>query len=176
MIFSACRVVDARVVDPTPRVDERGRFARAWCSDEFANAGIRFVPVQANTSSSKRKGTMRGMHYQVAPALEAKLVRCTKGSILDVVVDVRADSPTYGLWHAETLSGENGRMLFVPEGCAHGCVSLEDDTEIYYLTSAFYSPECVRGVRFDDPTFAVAWPIEVKYVSDQDRAWPLVVR
>ncbi len=145
---------------------------RSWCRQELADAGIQFEPVQANMALSKRKGTMRGMHYQVAPAPEAKLVRCTRGSIFDVVVDARPGSPTLGLWHGETLTPENGRMLFVPEGCAHGCVNLEDDTEIYYLTSATYAPKAMRGIRFDDPAIGIKWPIEVASVSDQDRKWP----
>lgn len=172
MLFSECSVAGARIIDPDPRIDERGRFMRAWCAREFANAGVDFVPLQANMGLSKRQGTMRGLHYQVAPALEAKLVRCTAGAIFDVVVDARPESPTYLRWHGETLTADNGRMLYVPEGCAHGCVSLEDDTEIYYLTSAFYAPESVRGIRFDDPAVGIRWPVEITEVSAQDQKWP----
>ena len=174
MQFSRSKVEGAWVIDPTPHADERGRFMRAFCRQEFADAGVDFVPVQANMGLSKSKGTMRGMHYQVAPALEAKLVRCTRGSIFDVVVDMRPDSPTFRRWYGETLTAGNGKMLFVPEGCAHGCVSLEDETEIYYLTSATYAPKAVRGVRFDDPAIGIEWPIEVTAVSPQDRQWPLL--
>lgn len=149
---------------------------RAWCRDELANAGIEFVPLQANMGLSKRHGTMRGLHYQVAPALEAKLVRCTAGSVFDVVVDLRRESPTYLKWHGETLSADNGRMLYVPEACAHGCVSLEDDTEIYYLTSAIYAPASVRGLRFDDPAVGIEWPIEIAELSPQDKEWPPIER
>ena len=145
---------------------------RAWCSQEFAKAGIEFVPLQANMGLSKRRGTLRGLHYQVAPALEAKLVRCTAGAIFDVVVDARRESPTYLRWHGETLTAENARMLYVPEGCAHGCVSLEDATEIYYLTSAVYTPDLVRGIRFDDPSIGIRWPVEITEVSAQDQRWP----
>ena len=174
MVFSECSVLGARVIDPEPRVDERGRFLRAWCHGEFDDAGIAFTPQQANMALSKRRGTLRGLHYQVAPALEAKLVRCTAGAIFDVVVDARPESPTYRSWHGETLTAGNGRMLFVPEGCAHGCVSLEDATEIYYMASARFAPEHVRGIRFDDPAIGIRWPVEVSVVSAQDRAWPLM--
>jgi dTDP-4-dehydrorhamnose 3,5-epimerase len=176
MIFSKCSVSGAWVIEPSPHADERGRFMRAWCAQEFADAGVDFAPVQANMGLSKGKGTMRGMHYQVAPALEAKLVRCTRGAVFDVAVDMRPESPTYRRWYGATLSADNGRMLFVPEGCAHGCLSLEDDTEIYYLTSATYAPKCVRGLRFDDPAIGIEWPIEVAIVSAQDRQWPLIER
>ena len=172
MFFSACSVAGARVIEPDPRADPRCRFLRAWCSREFAGAGIEFVPLQANMGLSKRQGTMRGLHYQVEPGLEAKLVRCTAGAIFDVVVDMRPDSPTFLRWHGETLTAANARMLFVPEGCAHGCLSLEDDTEIYYLTSAIYAPASVRGVRFDDPAIGIRWPAPVSEVSEQDVKWP----
>jgi len=174
MKFSKCPVAGAWLIDPTPHTDDRGRFMRAWCRQEFAEAGVEFTPVQANMGLSKHKGTMRGLHYQVAPALEAKLVRCTRGAIFDVAVDMRPESPTYRRWYGETLSADNGRMLLVPEGCAHGALSLEDDTEIYYLTSATYAPKCVRGLRFDDPAIGIRWPIDVGVVSAQDRQWPLI--
>ena len=130
--------------------------------------------MQANMGFSLRKGTIRGMHYQIAPALEAKLVRCTSGGIFDVVVDLRPGSPTYRGWYGTVLSAENARMLYVPEGCAHGCQSTEDNTEIYYLTSAAYSPREVRGARHDDPAFGIRWPLPVSAISEQDRSWPLV--
>jgi dTDP-4-dehydrorhamnose 3,5-epimerase len=116
------------------------------------------------------------MHFQQAPALEAKLVRCTRGSMFDVVLDVRPESPSYGKWYGTELSAENGRMLYVPEGCAHGYQTLEEWTEMYYMTSAFYTPSAVRGVRFDDPAFSVQWPLVATGVSEQDRNWPLVER
>ena len=176
MLFFECPVAGARVIHPEPRSDERGRFMRAWCSQEFAKAGISFQPLQANMGQSKGQGTIRGLHYQVAPALEGKLVRCTAGSIFDVVVDARPESPTYLRWHGEVLSADNARMLYVPEGCAHGCVSMEDDTEIYYLTSAIYAPASVRGIRFDDPVIGIRWPVAVTEVSAQDQEWPLIDR
>lgn len=176
MKFQQCDVAGAAVIEPTPRQDARGRFMRAWCLSEFAEHGIAFVPVQANMGLSVRSGTIRGLHYQVAPALEAKLVRCTRGAVFDVVVDLRPDSPTYRSWYGTELSADNGRMLYVPEGCAHGCQSLQDGTEIHYMTSAFYSPNEVRGIRYDDPVFAVCWPLAVCEISEQDRNWPLVQR
>ena len=174
MKFLPCDVAGAWVVEPTPIEDVRGRFMRAWCLREFTEAGIEFVPLQANMGFSLRKGTIRGLHYQVAPALEAKLVRCTRGAIFDVVVDLRPTSPTHLSWYGSCLNSDNGRMLYVPEGCAHGCQSLEDNTEIHYMTSAFYSPAHVRGIRYDDPAFGIRWPVVASSVSDQDRSWPLV--
>ncbi len=147
---------------------------RAWCRQEFAEHAIDFTPVQANLGFSIRKGTIRGLHYQVAPALEAKLVRCTRGAIFDVVVDLRTTSPSYRSWYGSCLSADNGRMLFVPEGCAHGCQSTEDNTEIYYMASAFYSPGEARGIRYDDPALGIQWPLPVSSISDQDRSWPLL--
>ncbi len=134
---------------------------RAWCEREFSSQGIDFTPLQANMSLSLLKGTIRGLHYQTEPALEAKLVRCTRGTMFDVVVDLRPSSATYRAWHGEYLSADNGRMFFVPEGCAHGCQALEDVSEIHYLTSAVYSPNNSRGVRYDDPAIGIAWPLEM---------------
>jgi dTDP-4-dehydrorhamnose 3,5-epimerase len=174
--FRETGVAGAWVIDPAPRQDERGRFMRAWCAREFEQRGIGFVPVQANMGFSRARGTVRGMHFQTAPALEAKLVRCTRGSMFDVALDLRPGSPSYGKWWGEELTAENGRMLFVPELCAHGYQTLEDDTEMYYLTSAFYAPESATGVRFDDPAYSIAWPLEATVVSPQDLGWPLQER
>jgi len=174
MDFIETDVVGAKLIDPNPHKDTRGRFMRAWCTREFAEHGLDFLPVQANMGLSIRKGTVRGMHFQQAPALEAKLVRCTRGTIFDVVLDLRPESPSYGKWYGAELSAENGRMLYVPEGCAHGYQTLEDDTEMYYLTSAFYTPSAVRGVRFDDSRFSIQWPLVPTVVSEQDRNWPLM--
>ncbi len=176
MRFTETDVQGARVIDPTPRQDDRGRFMRAWCAKEFAEHGINFVPVQANMGFSVRKGTVRGMHLQEAPALEAKLVRCTRGAIFDVVIDLRPESPTYGKWYGTELSAENARMLYVPEQCAHGYQTLEHGTEMYYMASQFYTPSAARGVRFNDPAFGVQWPLAPTVVSEQDRNWPLVER
>jgi dTDP-4-dehydrorhamnose 3,5-epimerase len=131
------------------------------------------VPVQENMALSKLKGTLRGLHFQVAPHLEAKLVRCTRGSIFDIVLDLRPDSPTYRSWYGTRLSCDDGRMMYVPEGCAHGCQSLEDYTEISYLASARFAPDAARGVRHDDPAFGIGWPLDVTSISIQDRSWPL---
>ena len=176
MLFQDCDVKDAWQIEPTPHADERGRFMRAWCTREFADHGITFHPLQANMAYSIKKGTLRGLHYQVAPALEAKLVRCTRGSVFDVVADLRPNSPTYLKWYGTELSADNARMLLIPEGCVHGCLSLENDSEILYLTSAFYAPDSARGVRFDDPALAIQWPIPATVVSEQDRNWPLIDR
>lgn len=176
MRFTKTGIVDAMVIDPTPHNDERGRFARAWCTREFAEQGVHFMPVQANLGFSKVGGTIRGMHFQTAPATEAKLVRCTRGAIFDVVLDLRPQSPSYREWYGVELSAENGRMMYVPGHCAHGYQTLEDRTEMYYMTSAFYTPSAVCGVRFDDPAFGIQWPLAVTAVSDQDLRWPLIAR
>lgn len=174
MKFSPCKIADAFLIETEPFGDERGHFARFWCGQEFEAAGLSFEPVQANLAVSGRKGTMRGMHFQTEKAPEAKLVRCSKGSVFDVLVDLRPDSPTYLDWFGAKLTAQNGYMLFVPELCAHGCVSLQDDTEISYLASAVYTPDAATGIRFDDPSVGVEWPIVPSIVSDQDRSWPLL--
>jgi dTDP-4-dehydrorhamnose 3,5-epimerase len=173
MRFIETGIVGAKMIDPTPHQDERGRFLRAWCATEFRENGLDFIPVQANMGLSVAKGTTRGMHLQDAPALEAKLVRCTRGAIFDVVLDLRPESPSYLKWYGVELSADNSRMLFVPEGCAHGYQTLEDNTEMHYMTSAYYEPKAARGVRFDDPAFGISWPLATTLVSDQDRNWPL---
>ena len=172
MRFEKCNVAGAWAIDPEPYIDSRGRFMRSWCVDEFSEHRIDFHPVQGNMAYSNLQGTVRGMHYQVAPALEAKLIRCTRGSVFDVVADLRSNSPTYLQWYGVNLSSDDGRMLYIPEGCAHGCLSLEDRSEIYYLTSAHYAPDCVRGALFDDPALAIEWPRPIAIVSEQDRDWP----
>jgi len=176
MHFLEIGIAGARVIDPSPREDTRGRFMRAWCVREFMEHGLQFTPVQANMGFSLRKGTTRGMHYQEAPALETKLVRCTRGAIFDVMLDLRPESPSYCKWYGTELSAENGRMLYVPELCAHGYQTLDECTEMHYMTSAFYAPEGVRGVRFDDPAFEIQWPLAATVVSEQDWNWPLVER
>ena len=176
MQFQDTDIAGAMLIDPVPHQDDRGRFMRAWCGREFAEHGLNFVPVQANMGFSVTKGTVRGMHFQQAPALEAKLVRCTRGSMFDVALDVRPESPSYGKWYGAELSAENGRMLYVPEGCAHGYQTLEEGTEMYYMASEYYTPSAVRGMRFDDPAFGIRWPLAATVVSEQDRNWPLVKR
>jgi dTDP-4-dehydrorhamnose 3,5-epimerase len=173
MRFTETKIPGAKVIDPSLLTDHRGRFMRAWCTREFADQGLDFLPVQANMGFSIRKGTIRGMHFQDVPALEAKLVRCTRGSIFDVVLDLRPESPSYGQWYGTELSAENGRMLYLPEQCAHGYQTLEDDTEMHYMASQFYTPSAARGVRYDDPAFDIRWPLAATVVSEQDRNWPL---
>jgi len=176
MRFTETYIAGSWVIDPNPHADNRGRFMRAWCAREFSEHGIDYLPVQSNMGFSLIKGTVRGMHFQKAPALEAKLVRCTRGSIYDVVLDLRPGSQTYGRWYGIELTAENGRMLYVPENCAHGYQTLEENTEMYYMTSGFYSPNLASGVRFDDPAFGVQWPSDATVVSEQDRNWPLAKR
>lgn len=176
MRFTETKVMGAWVIDPSPHEDKRGRFMRAWCAQEFAEHGIKFLPVQANLGYSVRKGTVRGLHYQESPAVEAKLIRCTRGAIFDVVLDLRRGSPSFGEWYGAELSADNGRMLYVPEHCAHGFQTLEEDTEMYYMTSGFYAPSSARGVRFDDPAFNIHWPLVATVVSEQDLTWPLLKR
>jgi len=176
MRFHETPVAGAWVIDPNPHLDDRGRFMRAWCAREFAERGVPFTPVQANMGFSTRRGTIRGMHYQEAPALEAKLVRCTKGAIFDVLIDLRPESASFRRSFGVELSAENGRMLYVPDRCAHGYQTLEKCTEIYYMASEYFSPGSVRGVRFDDPAFDIRWPLVATAVSEQDRNWPLIGR
>jgi dTDP-4-dehydrorhamnose 3,5-epimerase len=172
MIFTETRVRGAYIIDVNRSADPRGSFARAWCRKEFEDHGLTARVVQVNLSSSVRKGTLRGMHYQLEPYAEAKTVSCTKGAVYDVVLDLRRDSPTYLRWAAAELTADNRRMLYVPEGCAHGHQTLEDGTELLYFMSEFYSPEHARGVRFDDPAFGIEWPLAVTSISDADRSWP----
>lgn len=153
--------------------DSRGFFARAFCQKEFNKNDISFQPVQANIGYSKYKNTLRGLHYQRAPHAEQKFIRCIKGKIYDVVLDLRPASSTYKQWKGTELSAEKNTMLFVPEGCAHGYQTLEDDSEIFYMVSAFYAPEAEYGIRWDDPAFDIEWkePVSELIISDKDRQW-----
>ena len=152
--------------------DHRGYFARVWCREEFIQHDLNPNMLQLNTAFSFHRGTVRGMHYQEKPHEEAKLIRCTRGAIYDVIVDLRPDSPTRGHWHGEELTGSNGTMLYAPEGFAHGYQTLLNDTETCYMTSALYAPEAARGVRYDAVTFGILWPLPVTAISEQDRKWP----
>jgi len=165
-------VQGAFLVELDKVADERGYFARTWCQQEFAQHGLSAKLVQCNTSFNLYEGTLRGMHYQAAPHGEDKLVRCTRGSVYDVIIDLREDSPSFKSYHAETLSQDNGMMLFIPQGVAHGFLTLEDDTEVFYQMSEFYVPEAGRGVRWNDPAFGVEWPSEVRVISDRDHSYP----
>jgi dTDP-4-dehydrorhamnose 3,5-epimerase len=162
----------AYIVDPEPRNDDRGFFARTWCQKEFEAHGLNPRLVQCNISFNRRKGTWRGMHYQEPPHEEAKLVRCTMGSICDVIVDLRPGSPTFRSHVTVTLSAENRKMLYIPEGFAHGFLTLEDNTEIFYQMSEFYAPESARGFRWNDPYFGIRLPLEVAVISERDRNLP----
>jgi dTDP-4-dehydrorhamnose 3,5-epimerase len=171
--FTETALQGAYIVDIEPIVDERGFFARSWCREEFGAQGLHRTFVQSNISFNKTKGTLRGMHYQVKPNEEAKLVRCTRGAIYDVIIDLRSQSRTFKRWVAVELTAANHRMLYVPEGLVHGFQTLDDDTEVYYLMSEFYHPECGRGVRWDDPAFGIAWPqSDSRIISDKDKAYP----
>jgi len=171
VIFAETKLRGAFIIEPERREDERGFFARVWCRKEFEARGLRTQVAQANISFSKEKGTLRGMHYQVAPDEESKLVRCTRGAIHDVMIDLRSDSATYMQWTGAELSAENRRMFYVPEGFAHGFLTLLDDTEVAYQVSQFYSPRSERGARYDDPAFRIEWPAEVRVISDKDKNW-----
>ena len=172
MKFTETKLKGAFLVTLAKIEDHRGYFARGWCSEDFTRHGLVSTMTQLNVGFSHKKGTVRGLHYQIAPHAEAKFVRCTRGAIYDVIVDLRPTSPTRGQWHAEELSSDNQRMLYAPEGFAHGYQTLVDNSETYYLTSAPYVAASARGVRFDDPAFGIAWPIPVEVISDVDRGWP----
>ncbi len=172
MIFSPTPLAGACVVELEPVADDRGFFARAFCREEFEAHGLNPQLAQSNISFNRRRGTLRGLHYQAAPYAEAKLVRCTQGAIWDVIVDLRPDSPSYKRWHAVELSAGNRRALYVPEGFAQGFQTLADDSEVLYLMSQFYRPDAARGVRWDDPALGIAWPIADPQLSDRDRSLP----
>ncbi|CAN5829391.1 dTDP-4-dehydrorhamnose 3,5-epimerase [soil metagenome] len=174
MLFTETPVAGAYVVSLEPRRDDRGFFARAYAADEMEAAGIPMSVAQSNLSVTHQRGTVRGMHFQVDPAPEAKLVRCPRGAMYDVVADVRPDSPTYGTWFGTELTQDNNDALYLPPGCAHGFQTLVDETVMYYDASAPYTPDAVGGARYDDPVLAVRWPLEVMVISDQDRSWPLL--
>lgn len=173
MIFHETRLTGAYLIELAPHADERGFFARSFCTDEFTSHGLNPCVRQSNVSLNHKKGTVRGMHFQTAPYEEAKLVRCTRGEILDVMIDLRPESPTYMQWVAEHLSEDNHRALYVPEGFAHGFQSLTDHAELTYQVSQMYAPLYASGVRFDDPAFSIEWPLPVSVISEADSSWPL---
>ena len=172
MIFNETKLPGVFEVHLEPNTDERGFFARSWCVKEFASHGLNSRLVQCNVSFNTRRGTLRGIHYQAAPHGEAKLVHCTKGAIYDVVVDLRPHSPTYKRWIGVVLSAENRGMLYMPEGCGHGFLTLRDETEVYYQMSEFYHPESAHGIRWNDPAFSIIWPEQVEVISERDRIYP----
>jgi dTDP-4-dehydrorhamnose 3,5-epimerase len=172
VIFNETRLKGAFVIEVERHEDERGFFARSWCQTEFRAHGLHPTIAQCNISFNRRKGTLRGMHYQLAPFEEAKLVRCTAGALYDVIIDLRRDSATYLQYLGEVLSAANRRMLYVPEGFAHGFQTLEDNTEVFYQMSQVHSPAHARGVRYDDPAFGIHWMIGESVIADRDRAYP----
>ncbi len=172
MKFTPTELPGAFVVDLEPISDDRGFFARSWCREEFRARGLSAELSQCSISFNRAKGTLRGMHYQLAPYGEAKLVRCTMGAVHDVIIDLRPDSPTYLRSVAVELSSHNRRALFIPEGFAHGFQTLADDTEVFYQMSQSYVPDAARGARWNDPTFAIQWPEAERTISGRDQQWP----
>ena len=172
MKFVPTPFAESFIVELQPIADDRGFFSRGWCQREFEEHGLDGDVAQVNISYNRFKGTLRGLHQQIAPDEETKVVRCVRGSLYDVIVDVRTDSPTYGKWFGAELSAENRHMLITPKGFLHGFQTLEDDTEAMYHVSAFYAPGAERGARYDDPAFAIDWPLPVSNISDKDAAWP----
>ncbi len=172
MLFLQTKLSGAWLIDQEPTSDHRGFFARTFCTREFAQRGLETTFVQHSTSYSLHKGTLRGMHFQGAPYTEVKIVRCLKGAIWDVIVDLSPSSPTYRRWQAFELTAENRRQLYVPIGFAHGFQTLCDDTEVGYLISAYYVPSAACGFRYDEPAFGITWPLPPGPVSMADRNWP----
>ena len=172
MIFAETRLKGSYIIDPELLSDDRGLFARTWCQREFRAHGLNTNVAQCNISYNAKKGTLRGMHYQTAPFEEAKLARCTAGAIFDVIIDLRPHSATFREWISVELDAGNRRMLYIPEGFAHGFMTLKDNTEVFYQMSEFYMPEYARGVRWDDPAFNIPWPIDVTTISEKDARYP----
>lgn len=172
MIFTETTLPGAYVIKVKKLEDERGFFGRTWCQREFEEHGLIARVAQGNVSYNKKKGTLRGMHYQVAPYEETKLIRCTRGALYDVIIDLRIDSPTYKKWLGIELTGDNYTMLYVPGGFAHGFLTLEDDTEVIYQISQFYTPAAEGGIRYNDPAFGITWPTAVTVIADKDKHWP----
>ncbi|NNE35410.1 MAG: dTDP-4-dehydrorhamnose 3,5-epimerase [Rhodothermales bacterium] len=174
MKFEEMSISGVYVIKPSPVVDDRGFFARVWCQQELKDHGLVHSSVQVNAGFNTHAGTVRGLHFQRAPHEEVKIVRCIRGAVYDVIVDLRPGSPTYRKWLSRELTDENREMLYVPEGCAHGYQTLTDNSEIQYHTSEFYSPESATGVRYNDPLLSISWPREATMVSNQDQTWDLL--
>jgi dTDP-4-dehydrorhamnose 3,5-epimerase len=172
MIFTETALKNAYIIEPERYEDDRGHFARVFCEKEFETHGFKLNMVQSNIAFSRKKATLRGLHYQVNPYAEVKLVRCITGSIFDVIIDLRPESSTYKQWFGIELNSKNNRMLLIPENFAHGYQSLVDDTEVFYQVSQFYTPDAERGVRWDDPAFNIEWPEMVHpIISEKDKSW-----
>jgi dTDP-4-dehydrorhamnose 3,5-epimerase len=172
MIFRETKLAGVFEIRIDPHYDERGFFARSWCESEFRSHGLNPRVAQCSISFNRKKGTLRGVHYQAEPHAEAKVVRCTRGAIYDVALDLRPQSPTFKQWFGATLTAENRQMLFISEGCAHGFLTLTDDAEVLYQMSEFYHAESARGLRWNDAAFQIAWPEKVEVISDRDRTYP----
>ena len=174
MIFHESKIPGAWIIDIAPIRDARGFFAMTWLPDELRDRGMNPALAQCNLAFNHKRGTLRGMHFQLAPHAQAKIIRATRGALLDVIVDLRPDSPTFRRYDAVELTADNHRMLYMPEGIAHGYITLTDDVEAYYHASSPWVPAAESGVRWDDPAFGIDWPFEPSIVSDRDRQWPLV--
>jgi dTDP-4-dehydrorhamnose 3,5-epimerase len=172
MLFRSSRLNGVFVIEPERLEDSRGFFARTFCRDEFNSHGLNATLAQCSISFNKKRGTLRGMHYQVKPHEEAKLVRCTRGVVYDVIVDLRSDSYTFKQWLATELTADSYQMLYIPEGFAHGFQTLEDNTEVFYQMSEAYHPECAAGVRWNDPAFGIDWPADDRTISSKDQNYP----
>jgi dTDP-4-dehydrorhamnose 3,5-epimerase len=172
MLFHPTAIPGAYLIEPERISDQRGFFARTWCRNELAEHGLVTELAQCSISFNTASGTLRGMHYQAAPHGEAKLVRCTSGAIYDVIIDLRPESPAYLQYVAAELSAANRMLFYIPEGCAHGFLTLADNSEVFYQISAMYTPSAARGVRYNDPVFAIPWPSEARVISDRDRDYP----
>ncbi len=172
MKFTPTKISGAYLIEIEPLTDERGFFARSFCANEFQQQGLNTNFVQSSVSFTAQKGTIRGMHYQVAPDTETKLVRCTKGAIYDVILDLRPESPTFKQWVATELTADNHQMFYIPSGCAHGLQTLVDDTEVFYQMAGVYNANSARGVRWNDPAFRLEMPLAVSVINDRDRSYP----
>lgn len=171
MIFTETDISDAYIIDAELISDDRGFFARGWCRNEFQRNGLNAEVVQQNISFNEHSGTLRGMHYQIAPHSECKLIRCTRGALYDVFVDLRPDSESYLQWVGVELTEQNYRMVYIPENCAHGFITLKDNTEAVYQVTSTYAPGYERGLRYDDPSFNIKWPVPIDVISQKDRCW-----
>lgn len=172
MLFHETPLPGCYVIEPERMQDHRGFFTRVWCQKELEQRGLKAEVRQSNVGFSHRKGTLRGLHYQKSPRAEVKIVRCTRGAMFDVVVDLRPHSQTHKQWFGVELTEDNGKMIYVPEGFAQGYITLADDTEMNYHTSQFFDREAASGVRYDDPAFSIKWPIDISVISEQDTKWP----
>ncbi len=171
MLFKETIISGVYIIELEKKYDERGFFARTWCKNEFKEQGLESELAQCNLSYNKKCGTLRGMHYQIAPYGETKLVSCISGAIYDVIIDLRKESPTYEKWYSVELTAENGLMLYIPKGIAHGFQTLKDKTSVFYQMSEFYHPKSARGIRWDDVKFNIKWPIAEKIISEKDQSY-----